>query len=538
MPQGPSDDKDGRYTSPRKPDAAAGGRQKQGTITIVEWTLDRLPEGLDDFVQDMFSAFEVEGCISTAPEAFLVYQAIWEGFLDDLRKKFLLQSKSAAASGPDGKMRLAVSPMQLFLARIDLSDADLSSEALAKLAKGLYVSEPFLSSWITSDDTSIAGLDLALLDVVPATLLPTTKAARLLLLFRLLSAPPLDAIGDVYDEIRHRLKLAIDDLGSAFGMSTDATRIPANAFLAQCSMPLDGNFLDRHPIDHLLADDRLSAAHGELAEIRRRSETLSATVSSTALCPACGHPHGEIEVPRNAIEIRLIMDRPELARAIAMQYYDEAIERWRTKQEASFAHALDFKKVKAPLCLVIVEGASEEAALPTLALRLNLHLPSRRILIFNAGGKAGVRRHFEDNRANHPTLAMACLVDKDASAWALDVNRTVAKAAEFDRYHVATIANGDFEDLFDRESAVETLNLLYPGIPVFTADAFPMDSRFADIAKKKMWDERRAKFDKVDFARAIAVHIPLEKIPTEIRAFLEQAVRLAVSRSDTLGRDS
>jgi hypothetical protein len=129
---------------------------------------------------------------------------------------------------------------------------------------------------------------------------------------------------------------------------------------------------------------------------------------------------------------------------------------------------------------------------------------------------------------------MACLVDKDAEAWALDATRTISNAKELDRYLVVSIAQGDFEDLFERATAVETLNFLYPGTPAFIEGDFPETSRFANIAKKQLWEMRQVEFDKLEFARTIALRVPAHKIPSEIRSFLDQIVRLALARSDAI----
>ena len=502
---------------------------------LVRWALDRLELGVDDLLQDTFAAvaLEVEGRISTAEQAFLVYQKIWATELETISREFLHEA-TIETRNTKKNLVFDISPIHLIMAQIGLPGGDLNPAEVTALARRIYTSQSDMEAWLAGPGTKISGLDLSLLEVLPPELLPSEKSTQLLLLFRLLSIPPLHLLGDLYELVRGRLREATKNLGNCFGVPISPVQLPGRSLLFFSSMPLDSHFLDRHPLDELLADEALTPVQARLGEIAKRAMTASVRIPSNGLCPSCGYPHGEIEVPKTAVEFRLIMDQPDVARAIGMRHFREVIQHWRSRAASNLRAMLNFKAVKAPHCLVVVEGDSEAIALPIIALRLNIHLPSNGILIFNANGKSGVERHFAAHRANHPSLAMACLVDKDAEAWALDATRTISNAKELDRYLVVSIAQGDFEDLFERATAVETLNFLYPGTPAFIEGDFPETSRFANIAKKQLWEMRQVEFDKLEFARTIALRVPAHKIPSEIRSFLDQIVRLALARSDAI----
>jgi hypothetical protein len=131
-------------------------------------------------------------------------------------------------------------------------------------------------------------------------------------------------------------------------------------------------------------------------------------------------------------------------------------------------------------------------------------------------------------------MKMICLLDADAKKESDNISRLIK--GNFDKYHLVYIRQGCFEDLFDLSDSIKVLNKIYPdGDEIFLED-FDSNKDFGSNISQILHMKKKARFEKVKFAKAISTSIGADKIPSEIREILDVARKFSIQKNFILDR--
>jgi hypothetical protein len=186
--------------------------------------------------------------------------------------------------------------------------------------------------------------------------------------------------------------------------------------------------------------------------------------------------------------------------------------------------------------VVLVEGATESLLLPFFAQAMGYDFNALGIEILPAGGKNHVLNLYREYR-QHLAIPICVVLDWDAAEVAAELEDMLRPIDRVFRF-----TEGEFEDTYDLQSMLSTINQHYQPFPALTA------SRFREIGKeaqakgrvqalRAVWQRYNlGTFDKIEFASFYAEHLqaaqaqgtPMQP-PKTIRHLLE--VLLAVRQS-------
>ncbi|KAA5678672.1 hypothetical protein F3G60_15100 [Pseudomonas aeruginosa] len=179
--------------------------------------------------------------------------------------------------------------------------------------------------------------------------------------------------------------------------------------------------------------------------------------------------------------------------------------------------------------MILVEGDTEEVSIPLIALRRGIIVAEHGIKIYNSTSKQKLYADFLSYMRKFPDLKLVCLLDSDAKKEREGIARKVK--GNKNKYHLTYISCGAFEDLFDCESSVKVLNEIYPEGEEIISDDFDPSKTFDKNVDRVLHEKKRAKFNKVEFAKRISVSIEDNKIPSAIIEVIDAAVRLAKKKN-------
>lgn len=174
-----------------------------------------------------------------------------------------------------------------------------------------------------------------------------------------------------------------------------------------------------------------------------------------------------------------------------------------------------------PQCLILVEGESEEVAIPLLAFRKRCILSMQGIQVYNSQSKEKLANDFINFKRKYPKRKMICLLDSDAIKERDNIQRIIKNNQN--KYKLVFIEKGTFEDIFDIDSSIQVLNEMYPeGTPIELTD-FDSSKDFLTNIKRVIHEKKKAQFDKVQFAKNISLKIDIDKCPKEINELIDTA---------------
>ena len=143
------------------------------------------------------------------------------------------------------------------------------------------------------------------------------------------------------------------------------------------------------------------------------------------------------------------------------------------------------------------------------------------IQVYNSQSKEKLANDFRNFKKKYPKRKMICLLDSDAVKERDDIQRIIKNNQN--KYKLVFIEKGTFEDIFDIKSSVQVLNEMYPeGTPIELTD-FDLTKDFLTNMNKVIHEKKKAKFDKVQFARNISFKIDIDKCPKEINEIIDTA---------------
>lgn len=351
--------------------------------------------------------------------------------------------------------------------------------------------------------------------------LPESNKERLELLFRLMNFPPLQELTLFYRRYVAKLNREIEELGTGF-TTIEEVKIPEIGMgeaLHYSYFQIDHELFRKHGIKGFSAHPELKGFSKEFSEITQIAKSNKGDLKDEVICPCCGEKQ-TINLPEELLQYKLLLENKQLAEKVGLVYFDEFVEGFKESLADRFGSFIpNLNRVNHPKHIILVEGESEEIALPILAFRKRFVLAQNDIQVYNSKSKQKLREDFFNMKGKYPNRNIVCFLDSDAVKERDDINRVIQNKQN--KYRMVFIENGTFEDLFDLNYSIEILNYLYPeGSEIYNSD-FDSSKDFLSNIKKILFNKKKATFDKVLFAQTIAFKIDIDLIPKEITELLQ-----------------
>lgn len=157
--------------------------------------------------------------------------------------------------------------------------------------------------------------------------------------------------------------------------------------------------------------------------------------------------------------------------------------------------------------LVIVEGETEKMLLPLFAESMALDFNALGIDILPAGGKNHVSALYREF-SRHLNAPICIVLDNDAAEIANELAATLRP-----QDYVFQIAEGEFEDLYDLDLILKTINQHYQPYPEVTRQGFAVIAKNGNArgrvqALRAIWQAYNlGSFDKIEFAGKYAEYL-------------------------------
>jgi len=453
-------------------------------------------------------------------DKFFIVQNLWKSILETLYENFLPKVDY------NFSWKIEITAYTLMLC--ELSSEHFSSENelnhLKNLAK-ITDSDIENNFQKLKEDLGFEkiGIENALESTLPKEKIPSSHKEQLLLLFRLMNFPPLREISKFINEYNSTINQDIKSLSIAF------TAKSPNLFEGfHKSEPLHYSEVQfSHDIFKNVGFDTLSKRE-DLSEFKDKFEKINSVASFNSgkltdktICPCCGEK-SEVILPDEILQYKMILEDVQLSTKIGLIYYDDFVKKYKETLSDGIANFFpNLNNVSNPDCLILVEGESEEIAIPILAFRKRFILSERKIQVYNSKSKQKLKEDFFNLKEKYPERKMICLLDSDAIKERDDIQRVVD--GNKDKYRLVFIPEGTFEDLFDLQESIDVINELYPEGDDITIDEIDRSKDLLTNMKKLLFHKKKAQFDKVLFARKMSLKIAIDKMPKEIEEILEIA---------------
>lgn len=457
------------------------------------------------------------------PDTFYLYQKIWNDTLKSLYKKYLPEIDYTK------NWVCEITPYTFFCVN-NFSNKDYKDIVVNDFTYKTDKKENEIESSLEllKEGLSKMGFDENNpLQVISDELLPASNIERFGLLYKLMDFPPLTELAIFYNSVYQKYTKRLETLSPLFS-GDKKTHFESLNFLMPFHftlLPFNHSIFKKYGIDKFLEIPKLSQYKDDFELIRKKANESKGLNKGNIVCPCCGEI-STIEVPIDALEYKLILENEKIANDIGFIFHSEFSENLINSLAESLSKFMeDINKIDAPNCLILVEGESEEYTLPILALRTKVSLSKEKILVYNSKSKSKVYADFLSFREKFPNLKIVCVLDEDATTEKQDIERLVKDNKN--KYELIYIKKGAFEDLFPIELTVNLLNELYPdGADILVTD-FDKSKNFDQNIKKILFTKKKAAFDKVKFAKAIAFKLKSEDYPEEINRIFEIALKFA-----------
>jgi len=269
----------------------------------------------------------------------------------------------------------------------------------------------------------------------------------------------------------------------------------------------------------------------ELAPMAVELEKLKNSIPNTMpidkefICPHCGIPHGDVSLNHNDVfYAHLTKAHMDLHVQVGFYLYKQFRQGISIRLNDIFQNStLTINTVKNSKCIILVEGSSEEAALPVMAIRIGKPLASRNILVMNCKSKQKVLENFKLFRNNFPNVKICVLLDSDAEKEKREIEKMIE--GSLDRFSLSFIPKGEFEDLVPLPIVAQALNELYPTGGNVSASNF--DENRGIIGQiNYVLHSFNSKLDKVRFNKKASELMHADEVPDLIRNLINEAYKL------------
>ena len=452
-------------------------------------------------------------------DKFFIYRKIWQGVLEMLYETYLpnIQYKF--------EWKMEITPYTLMVC--ELTKKDFVSLEIEMQKNILHISDEQIefdfAKLLKTIGADKIGFENGLKDKLPEKFLPKTKTEELSLLFRFMNFPPLSELANFVELYNQNLKQQFNNLAIAFSALEKTKISPVNMeeSLHYSYFHISHTTFKKYGIDTFLNHPYLLSHKSEIEHIQQIALANKDLFKDNCICPCCGRTQ-EIQLSEEILQYKLLLENQYLCRKIGMLYMDDFIEDYRNNFTERF-HSFfpNINKVDNPQCLILVEGESEEIAIPLLAFRKRYVLSMQGIQVYNSQSKEKLANDFRNFKKKYPKRKMICLLDSDAVKERDDIQRIIKNNQN--KYKLVFIEKGTFEDIFDIKSSVQVLNEMYPeGTPIELTD-FDLTKDFLTNMNKVIHEKKKAKFDKVQFARNISFKIDIDKCPKQINEIIDTA---------------
>jgi hypothetical protein len=500
-------------------------------LAIIKATLDRILYFETDTILNYLVRFHININTDDAEEKlnadealiitdkFYVFKALWKAILETLYAKYLPHVAYSF------QWDIEVTPYTLMMCEFTKEYAE--DKDMERMKELLKVSDEQIEINYEKivKDLALAkiGLGNGLADLLPASLLPNTKKEQLQLMFRLMSFPPLGELALFHNHYNAFIKRQTEQLSSAFP-GIDADKIPSFGMpeALHCSyFHVHHETFKKHGLSGFENNLVLQGYKDEFQEIRKQATDNVGKFNGSLICSCCGEKQ-TIKLPEEILQYKYLLENLSLAKKVGLAYFADFGEVYKKNiSEKMYSFIPNINKLDNPVCIILIEGESEEWAIPILAFRKMFILAKSNIQVYNSKSKEKLAADFFSFRANYPNRKIICLLDSDAKKERVDLERVINNHK--DKYRLVFIENGTFEDIFDLDISIEILNELYPdGDPITNSD-FITGKDFLTNIKRVMFQKKKAQFDKVLFAKTIALRMDIDKLPNEIAEILSIA---------------
>lgn len=452
-------------------------------------------------------------------DKFYFFRNLWKGVLDNLYEKYLPNVKY------DFTWDIEITPYTMMLC--EFSKEHFESTEIELFKKILRVTDEQIESEFDIIAEKLGfdkiGLKDGIISKLPAELLPATKKEQLILLFRLMNFPPLGELALFQNRFNINVKSQVEKLSIAFS-GIEPEKIPSFGMpeSLNCSwFHIDHTTFKKYGLEGFEKNPNLSDHKSDFDKIRALSSEKKEDFKDEIICPCCGEKQ-VIGLPEEILQYKFLLENQLLCKKIGLLYLNDFIENYKQNLSEHFYSFLpNINKVDNPDCLILVEGESEEVSIPLLAFRKRFILSQQNIQVYNSKSKEKLGADFLSFKDKYPKRKMICLLDADAKKERDDIQRIIKDNQ--DKYRLVFIDKGTFEDLFDLNTSIEILNEMYPEGDLITISDFDTSKDFLPNIQRFLFEKKKAKFDKVLFAKKISLKIDIEKLPKEIAEILKIA---------------
>jgi len=449
-------------------------------------------------------------------DKFYVFKLLWKAILETLYANFLPHVNYSF------EWQIEATPYTLMMC--DFTKEHANDKDMQKMKELLNISDEQIEGDYDKIVDSLGlgkiGLGNGVSDLLPPPLLPATRKEQLLLLFRLMNFPPLGELALFQNHYNAFIKKQAFQLSTAFE-TIAADKIPSFGMpeALHCSyFHIFHETFKKYGISGFEETPILLQDRGEFEALKQKAAANVDKFSDSIICPCCGEKQ-TIKLPEEILQYKYLLENLALAKRVGLAYFEDFVEEYKKNiSERLYSFIPNINKVDNPACLILVEGDSEEWAIPILAFRKRFILSQSNIQVYNSKSKEKLAADFFSFRANYPNRKIICLLDSDAKRERDDLNRVINDHK--DKYRLVFINNGTFEDIFDLSLSIDILNELYPdGEPIVNTD-FVAGKDFLSNVNRILFQKKKAQFDKVLFAKTIALRMDIDKLPEEIKDVL------------------
>ncbi|OXS55014.1 hypothetical protein B1A99_24860 [Cohnella sp. CIP 111063] len=280
-------------------------------------------------------------------------------------------------------------------------------------------------------------------------------------------------------------------------------------------------------VEGLISNPGLSSNTIEKLKQLKNIIPKSKQVQKRVICPTCGDYHDQPTIHHDDIlYAHLLEDDPNVQIEIGFNWYEEFRLKVRNEIEKLIRDpSTNINIVKDPTCVILVEGATEELALPQMALRIGMPLSLKNILVLNCKSKEKVLEQFRIIRSNFPELKICVLLDSDAEKEKRELEKMME--GKRDKFSLTFIPKGTFEDLVPLPIVVASLNELYPAEKGYEESDFKSEKGVLHDINHLVWQRGNSKLDKVKFISEAVRRMGEKDVPNLIWELIKEAYKLS-----------
>lgn len=495
---------------------------KNSHLAIIKGSLDRImlfnhDNMMDEMVGLHIKADPPEARLIT-PDKFYVYKSLWQAILETLYENYLPNFEYSF------NWKLEATAYTLLLCKLLPNEYTDELIYFQKLT-GITSTEIEGNFNDTIGKMYLPALELpnGLVGIIPDELIPAAGTEHLNLLFRLMNFPPLTELTWFFLRYQNKLKTELSSLSTAF-TGIDNNALPNYGLsepLHLSYFQISHEVFKKYGIAGFKSNPKLNAYTIELEKIEQRAAEERTNYKDTFICSCCGREQA-ITLPEEILAYKFLLENRALCSVVALNYLPDIVEDYMQNLADKYVSFLpNINNVDNPDCLILVEGESEEAALPILAFRKRFILAARKIQVYNSKSKQKLAEDFLNFKNKYPKRKIICLLDADAVKEKNDIARVIRD--HNNKYFMAFIEKGTFEDIFDLETSIAVINDMYPEGNKITLDDFDPQKEFLSNINRILFDKKKAKFDKVKFARLVSIKIDIERLPQVILDIFNKA---------------